>query len=166
MRLREYAVTMAAYNTWMNERLFQCAAKLDDEQRRRDLGAFFKSVHGTLNHILLGDRAWLDRFTGRPVQMKTAGDELYADFDALRRARSATDQQIERWATTLGDTFADAPYSFHSVVYQRDRTTPGWVAIAHLFNHQTHHRGQVTTLLMQLGVDPGITDLPWMPMLD
>ena len=76
------------------------------------------------------------------------------------------DGAIARWAATTDDDFAARPFPFHSVTYGRDRVVPGWAAVTHLFNHQAHHRGQVTTLLKQLGQDPGVTDLPWMPFFD
>ncbi len=166
MNIREYATGLATYNTWMNEKVYACSADLPDADRRRDLGAFFKSIHGTLNHILVADEAWLQRFRGQPVTMLSPSQELHSDFDDLRRARRAMDQEIAAWAEGLTDLFADRPFSFYSVTYKKDRVVPGWVAIAHVFNHQTHHRGQVTTLLKQLGKDPGVTDLPWMPHFD
>ncbi|HET9062524.1 MAG TPA: DinB family protein, partial [Candidatus Binatia bacterium] len=87
MRIREYATAMAAYNQWMNEKLYATAGELTDAERKRDLGAFFKSIHGTLNHILLGDLWWMQRFHGEPLEKKRLGDELYADFGALSAAR-------------------------------------------------------------------------------
>jgi uncharacterized damage-inducible protein DinB len=166
MRISEYASGLATYNAWMNERLFACAAELSDAQRKQDLGAFFKSLHGTLNHILVADESWLQRFRGQPVTMTSAAQEKHADFEALRVARRAMDAEIAAWAAALPDDFADRPFPFYSVAYRKNRVIPGWAAVAHLFNHQTHHRGQATTLLMQLGKDPGATDLPWMPAFD
>lgn len=166
MHLRDYALGMAAYNGWMNDKLYAAAATLTDDERKRDLGAFFKSVHGTLNHLLLGDQSWLQRFRGEAVTMKTPADELHAGFDELRQARRVMDEEIARFAAGLDDAFADAPFAFWSVTYGRHRVIPGWAAVTHMFNHQTHHRGQVTTLLKQLGRDPGVTDIPWMPYFD
>jgi uncharacterized damage-inducible protein DinB len=165
MDIREYASKMAAYNRWMNEKIYACAAELSDEERKRDLGAFFKSLHGTLNHLLLGDQAWMQRMHGEPVTMKSPADELHAEFDALRSARVQMDDRLEAWAGTLTETFASTPYRFFSVTYQRELALPGWSLVVHVFNHQTHHRGQATTLLMQLGKDPGVTDFSWMPSL-
>jgi uncharacterized damage-inducible protein DinB len=166
MRLREQAVALAAYNSWMNEKVYAAAALLTDEERKRDLGAFFRSVHGSLNHILLGDRAWLQRFRGEQVTMTSPTDELYGAFEKLRSARRVTDLDIEQFAQGIEDDFADAPFRFWSVTYGKERVVPGWAAVMHMFNHQTHHRGQVTTLLIQLGQDVGVTDLPWMPHFD
>ena len=157
---------MAGYNGWMNEKLYGAAALLSDEERKRDLGAFFKSVHGTLGHILLGDQSWLQRFRGQPVTMTSPADEIYARFDELQAARWQMDGEIAHWAEGLTDELGSAPFRFWSVTYQKERVIPGWAAVAHMFNHQTHHRGQATTLLTQLGKDVGITDLPWMPHFD
>ena len=161
---------LARYNTWMNTRLYDVAAALPDEARWRDLGAFFRSVHGTLNHLLLTDRAWLGRFThdpaisesrdadGRPIAVGSLDQELYADFAVLRRERERTDRAIEAWTGGLDDAALAAPLRYRtSAGVACDH--PLWWAVTHFFNHQTHHRGQVTTLLKQLGHDPGVTDL-------
>ena len=165
MKVKSYACGMAAYNRWMNEKIYACAAQLTDEVRKRDMGAFFGSIHGTLNHIYIGDEAWMQRLNGEPVSMKSPAEERYADFDELRSARQQLDDRIDRWADSLTDEFADSMFKFRSVTYQRDIELPAWAAITQVFNHQTHHRGQVTTLLKQLGIDPGPTDIPVMPGL-
>jgi uncharacterized damage-inducible protein DinB len=157
------AKTMASYNRWMNEQLYGCCAGLTDEERKRDAGAFFKSIHGTLNHILLGDRIWLGRFTGKPYAVASLGQELYADFDELRAERRKMDAAIVAWGDSLTDADFDRELSYTSVVNPKPRRYPFWFAAAQLFNHQTHHRGQVTTLLSQRGIDPGVTDLIWLP---
>jgi uncharacterized damage-inducible protein DinB len=156
---------MAAYNRWMNGNVYDACAKLSDEERKRDAGAFFKSIHGTLNHLLLGDRVWLGRFIGVPFPVKALSQELYADFDELRAERTKTDEDIIAWAGSLSDAEFDGQLSYMSTVNPQLRTYPFWVAVAGFFNHQTHHRGQVTTLLMQQGIDPGVTDLIWLPQL-
>ncbi len=163
---RTYSSMMAAYNAWMNESVYRSAAQLTDEERCREMGAFFGSIHATLNHILIGDQAWMQRFTGEAVTMKSAQDQPYADFNALWNARRQLDRNISDWADAIDTEWGNGVLDFHSVVYQKDRSLPMWAAIVHMFNHQTHHRGQVTTLLKQLGKDPGITDLPWMPFFD
>jgi uncharacterized damage-inducible protein DinB len=149
---------LARYNRWMNDKLFVVAAGLSDEERKRDLGAFFGSVHGTLNHILLADRIWLGRFgAGARVQPSSMGQELYADFGELRDARERTDDAIDAYVAGLDDASLAGPVTYPRGAIEVEH--PLWYAVLHLFNHQTHHRGQVTTLLMQLGRDPGVTDL-------
>jgi uncharacterized damage-inducible protein DinB len=166
MNLRTYAISMAQYNAWMNESLYSKAATLSDEQRKRDLGAFFKSLHGTFNHLLLADGAWMMRFRGEKPQIGSMADEVHSDFDQLYAARRAMDHEILEWARALDPAKADSDFYFYSVAFQKEITIPYATTVMHVFNHQTHHRGQATTLLKQLGVDPGPTDLPWMPKSD
>jgi uncharacterized damage-inducible protein DinB len=156
---------MARYNQWMNERLYELCARLSDADRKRDVGAFFKSIHGTLNHLLLGDRIWMGRFTGQPLVFTSLAQELHADFDELRAERASTDRSIVAWAQSLSDADFTRELSYTSVVKPQPRRYPFWFAVAHFFNHQTHHRGQLTTLLSQRGLDPGVTDLIWLPEL-
>jgi uncharacterized damage-inducible protein DinB len=156
---------LARYNTWMNGRLYALAATLPDAERRVDRRAFFRSIHGTLNHLLYGDLAWLSRFTGRPSEMPPLGVDLYSDFADLRRRRDEVDTEIVAWAESLTPEWLQAPFTYTSKVDGKSRTLPAWILAVHLFNHQTHHRGQLTTLLSQAGVDPGVTDIPWMPAL-
>jgi uncharacterized damage-inducible protein DinB len=159
----EYPRAMARYNRWMNERLYECCAGIPDAERKRDAGAFFKSIHGTLNHLLLADRVWMGRFAGPPFTPRSLGDELYADFTHLRRERAKTDDAIDAWVATLTDEKLRGELRYTSIVNPAPRTIPMALAVTHFFNHQTHHRGQLTTLLMQQGVDPGVTDLMWAP---
>jgi len=163
----EWARALAGYNRWMNERLYEVCAGLPDAERRRDAGAFFGSIHGTLNHLLLADLIWLGRFEGEPYTgFETLADELHADFEALRRARAATDDRIDAFAARLDAAALAAELEFTSFVTPRERSFPLWVLVTHFFNHQTHHRGQLTTLLSQGGHDPGVTDLMWLPGLE
>lgn len=160
---REYCSMLARYNRWMNERLYALCAELDDAERRRDLGAFFRSVHGTLNHLLWADLMWLSRFTGRPRPTTRIDEPVHEDFEALCRERVAVDREISEWAGTIDEAWLAAPFTWVSGADRSERTQPAWLLVVHFFQHQTHHRGQLTTLLMQLGRDPGVTDLPWMP---
>lgn len=159
----EQARDMAAYNRWMNERLYDACAELTDEQRRRDCGAFFKSVHGTLNHLLLTDQIWLGRFQDQPFAFNSLDQELHHDFDELRAAREAVDQRIIDWAGSLTESDLVSTLRYTSAVNPKPRKYEMWLAVTHFFNHQTHHRGQITTLLSQFGKDYGVTDLVWLP---
>ena len=160
---RDYGRLLARYNRWMNERLYSVCARIDDRERKRDLGAFFRSVHGTLNHLLWADLMWLSRFTGRPRPSTRIDEPLHDDFDELRRTRDAVDAEIFDWVETLEPDWLARPFTWVSGTDRSERTLPAWTLVVHFFQHQTHHRGQLTTLLMQLGHDPGVTDLPWMP---
>jgi uncharacterized damage-inducible protein DinB len=156
--------TMAEYNQWMNQKLYAICAEIPDAVRKEDRGAFFRSIHGTLNHLLVGDRIWMGRFTEQPFTAKVS-DELYSDFAELQQAREMTDQHILDWASHLTDAWLQQDFTYISGIDRKTRTLPAWLLVTHLFNHQTHHRGQLTTLLNQLGYDLGVTDLPWLPSL-
>lgn len=158
--------TLAAYNRWMNGRLYESCAQLTVEQLKRDVGAFFKSIHGTLNHLLLADRIWMGRFTGAPISVTSLSEELYADFAELRNAREDEDARIEAWVGQLMKDQLEGNLTYVSQVNPQSRRYPLWLAVTHFFNHQTHHRGQVTTMLSQFGIDPGLTDLIWMPRVE
>lgn len=148
----------ARYNTLANQTLYQACAALSEEERRRDLRAFFKSVHGTLNHLLLGDRIWMFRFEGGNHPSTDLGAILYDNFETLRAQRAAMDARIE-------SLFGDPPQGFfeRGVRYINnagiDTVDPLEVIVPHVFNHQTHHRAQVHTLLSQLGHAPPVLDL-------
>ncbi|WP_151634336.1 DinB family protein [Noviherbaspirillum aerium] len=164
----DYARTMAGYNRWMNGKLYASGDRLSDEQRKSDRGAFFKSLHGTLNHLLWADFMWLGRFVhGTPLEKPypkvPVGTLLHEDWDRLKTARASLDEDIARWADSLAMEWLAADFSWYSGLTQTTRTKPAWLLVAHFFNHQTHHRGQATTLLAQFGIDPGSTDLAFMP---
>jgi uncharacterized damage-inducible protein DinB len=149
---------MARYNRWMNEKLYALAGELSDEERKRPMGAFFGSIHGTFNHLLLSDRVWLARFgMGAPPEIKSLADELFSNFDELRRERAATDAVIDDYVAALQPEQLAAPLAYRTVRGD-PRSHALCIALSHWFNHQTHHRGQATTLFMQLGRDPGVTD--------
>jgi uncharacterized damage-inducible protein DinB len=154
---------MAQYNQWMNERLYALCAGLSDEALKEDRQAPFASIHGTLNHLMVGDRIWLGRFVGRPFVVSSLDQELYVEFDELRAARHELDREILAWAGTLDEAQLAADLVFTTVVSPARRTLPLWYAVQHFYNHQTHHRGQLTTLLSQAGLDIGVTDLLMLP---
>lgn len=159
----QYCQLMARYNRWMNERLYALLREFTDEERKRERGAFFGSMHGTLNHVLWGDRIWLGRFIDEPCTHPAFGADMYADFGELARQREVTDRRILDWAGNVTPAWLEAPLRYTSKVDGRTRELPRTVAVVQLFNHGTHHRGQLTTLIRQAGRDPGETDLPWLP---
>jgi uncharacterized damage-inducible protein DinB len=168
MMTPHYAQTMARYNRWMNEKIYAACDQLTDAERKADCGAFFKSIHATLNHLIWGDYVWIGRFTkGTPLEkvypQAAVGTELYADWHALKSARLAMDADIHAWAAVVDPDWLQRDFSWYSGLAKATRTMPAWLLAAHLFNHQTHHRGQVTTLLSQRGIDPGDTDLMLLP---
>jgi uncharacterized damage-inducible protein DinB len=160
----------AGYNARFNRQLFDLVAELPPDVRTRDAGAFFGSIEATLNHILLADRIWLGRFrnSGSSFPALEEADLVYAfsslrdtvagDFATLAAERIATDQVILAWIEDLTDEALTGTLRYR-MSNGTEREHALWIAVSHLFNHQTHHRGQVTTLLSQAGVDPGVTDL-------
>jgi uncharacterized damage-inducible protein DinB len=151
----------------MNDKLYGLAATLSDEARKRDCGAFFKSIHGTLNHLLWADRAFVVRLLelNQPITGKPS-DILFEDFAAMQAERTRLDATISDWAEQLTEGRLSEHHELVSIVYRRRRRTPRYLMAVQMFNHQTHHRGQLTTLLTQLGLDVGSTDLPFMPFAD
>lgn len=154
---------MAAYNRWMNGKLYALCAQLPDAERKKDCGAFFKSIHGTLNHLLLADKVWLGRFTGNPVHYPRLDLELHSEFEALAEERRQLDDAIVAWAASLSDETLAGELRYTSMVSPEPRRYEMWLVVTHFFNHQTHHRGQLTTLLCQFGLDIGVTDLIMLP---
>ena len=158
---------MAQYNRWMNLKIFTVCEDIPDSERKRDMGAFFKSIHGTLNHILYGDIAWLERLRDNSYKPRNVENNLlYADFEALKGKREETDREIIEWADSLYPEYLKQDHTYKSNVDNKTRNLPVWVLATHMFNHQTHHRGQVTTLIKQLGYEPGVTDIPWLSVLN
>ena len=155
--------TLSRYNRWMNERLYAVCAEIPDAERKRDRGAFFESIHGTLNHLLLTDKLWLGRFLADPFPVESLDQELHADFDALRAERERTDAVIIEYVDGLDEAAIDRKFRFTTIVDPAERAYILRHVLLHFFNHQTHHRGQLTTLISQAGHEPGVTDLMWLP---
>lgn len=162
---REHALTLARYNRWMNEKLYAACAGLSDAERKAERGAFFGSIHRTLNHLLVGDLIWLSRFTGSSREGLHIDRPLHDAHEALQVHRCQTDEALIAFAGGLRPEWLAADFEVHSSAYGVYRR-PAWLFVIHLFNHQTHHRGQITTLLSQQGIDIGATDLPVLPWHD
>lgn len=156
---------MAAYNQWMNSRIMAACSAIPAADRTRDMGAFFKSLHGTLDHILWADLIWMGRFEGTAAPAAKGEGLLHPDWDELVADRAAADAHITQWAAALTPEWLAAPLTYVTRFNPHRWTMPAGVLVTHMFNHATHHRGQATTLMMQLGVDPGVTDLPALPGL-
>lgn len=162
---------LARYNHWFNQRLYAACEQLPDEERKRERGAFFGSIHNTLNHLVWGDQTWLKRFAVQGLEFPSLGGDLldlpegathgavlYPDWIALRAQRERLDEAIDAWVRDMPGDFPLRVMRYSNSKGVK-REHPMWQALTHFFNHQTHHRGQVTTLLAQAGVDPGVTDL-------
>lgn len=150
---------MAAYNRWANRRLYDADAALPDEDYRRPAGAFFGSLHGTLNHLLATDRIWMRRMTGTGDAPDKLNAILFERLEDLRAAREREDERIIAHVAGLADADLDADFEYATTKGKPQRQ-PRWEALVHLFNHQTHHRGQAHAILTRLGVpEPRSLDL-------
>jgi uncharacterized damage-inducible protein DinB len=161
----DYPKLMARYNTWQNQSLYREAGRLSDAERKANRGAFFGSIHGTLTHLIWGDMAWLHRFTGDEafkLPLGSIADSITSvpNWDDLVARRAALDARIERWADTLTPETLAGDLTYHSVATGKTHAKPRWAMIAHMFNHQTHHRGQVHAMLTACGLAPDDTDIP------
>lgn len=156
--MKEHFQALAGYNQWANGRLYDAAARLSDDEYRADRGAFFGSVHRTLNHLLVTDRIWLGRFVGRQVDYALDA-VLFEMLPQLRAAREAEDERLIEYVEGLDEA------GLAGVFRYRRASTPEMFeqelapALAHLFNHQAHHRGQVHALLTGLGQESTVLDL-------
>ena len=163
---RAYVQRMARYNRWQNENLYGTADRLSDAERRRERGAFFGSIHKTLSHLLWADNIQMSRFTSdvpKPAASIPESISLYPDWSALKDERGRFDRMIIGWADSVDDEWLADDLSYVSAAIGREVTKPCWLLVAHLFNHQTHHRGQVHCMLTQAGGKPSDTDLPFLP---
>lgn len=170
MSLKDHFVMLASYNQWMNSKVYEAAGHLSATDLAKGRGAFFGSILGTLNHILVADTIWLKRFATHPscvVSLREVADLpkpttldqiVFEDFGRLSEHRSWLDQRIIDWVAELSDGDLDVVLS-----YRNSKGIPAnkrySSLVLHFFNHHTHHRGQVSTLLSQAGVDIGVTDL-------
>ncbi len=149
----------AAYNGWANRLLYQAAERLSDEQFRADRGAFFKSVHGTLSHLLVTDRIWLQRFSGQGVAGSGLDAMPYGLLSDLRQARETEDGRITAYVAGLTAADLDRTISYTRVSSREAIVQPLGPALAHFFNHQTHHRGQAHCLMTGLVGEAPALDL-------
>lgn len=157
--MQSHFTTLATYNAWANARLYAAARALPDDQYRKNVGAFFGSLHGTLNHLLVADRIWLRRFTGEGEAPSKLNAILHEDFASLEAARKAEDARIIRYVGGLadGEIDKDLDYATTTGAPHRNKLKD---LLTHLFNHQTHHRGQAHAILTVLGVsEPPPLDL-------
>ena len=160
-----YVSRMTRYNRWQNENLYGVAERLSDDERRRDRGAFFGSIHNTLSHLLWGDCQWMSRFSDwpKPAVGIPGSVSLYPDWNGLRQERQTADAKLIDWADKLDPSWIAGDMTWFSGAIQKEVTKPRWQLVTHFFNHQTHHRGQVHAMLTQAGGKPHDTDLFVMP---
>lgn len=160
----------ADYNKLMNQRMMESAGRLTEEQLKSDRGAFFKSVLGTLNHILVGDIIWLKRFCSHPASKKalqyvgtldhpqSLDTILFSELTNLKEEREKIDEILIDWITGLSEGDIEDYISYQNMAGKAQKKQLESL-ISHLFLHQVHHRGQATTLISQSGIDFGETDI-------
>jgi len=149
--MKQHFMMFAAYNQWANGRIYAAAADLDEEEFNRDVGAFFGSLMGTLNHLLAADRIWMKRFTGEGDAPTALDAVLHRTLPDLRTAREAEDRRIIDWLAGLSDKALSGRFTYMTVSDMRTVSQRLAPALAHVFNHQTHHRGQAHMILTVLG---------------
>ena len=164
----DYCRTMAAYNSWQNRSLVGAASGLPEAERLAPRGAFFGSIQGTLVHLLWGDTVWMSRFDGweKPATPIAESPGYVSDWDDYVRRRAEADARIEDWAGRVTAAWLAGTQTWYSGSQGRDVTRPTAFNVAHFFNHQTHHRGQVHAMLTAAGARPGDTDLFVLPGMD
>ncbi|WP_084005383.1 DinB family protein [Gilvimarinus polysaccharolyticus] len=179
MDLHHHIRLMAGYNQRLNHQVFSAAARLDADALAADTGAFFGSIMGTLNHMVVTDLLWLARFAQHASSYKSLqalselptperlDQQLYPTFAALGAARGLIDSVIIEWSVDeLQSSDLQRSLTYHNSQGEASERDFGEL-VMHLFNHQTHHRGQASTLLNQRGLDIGVTDfLIDIPRLD
>lgn len=156
--LQKHFQMLARYNTLANRRIYDACALLSDAERKRIRPAFFKSIHGTLNHIMVGDRIWLTRFVGEKIPSTGLDAILYEDFAELSAVRTLEDRRIENFAAGLNEEFIKGTIKYvnnQGKLYE-DQVE---LLITHFFNHQTHHRGQIHDMLTQTEIAPPVLDM-------
>ncbi|MBU1317347.1 MAG: DinB family protein [Alphaproteobacteria bacterium] len=157
--MRRHFQMFADYNRWANALVYEACAELTEAEYRADQGAFFGSAHRTLNHLLCADRIWMKRVTGSGEAPTALDTILHEDFAALREARIAEDQRIIDWIETLDEGKLAASFTYSPISSSTVITQPLGPVLAHVFNHQTHHRGQVHMILTSLGRPSVVLDL-------
>jgi len=154
--MKQHFMMFAAYNQWANARIYDAAHDLTDEEFNRPVGAFFGSLMGTLNHLLATDRIWMKRFTGEGDAPAALDAILHRGLGALGAAREAEDRRIADWVGGLSEKALAGRFTYMTMTDMRTISQRLAPALAHLFNHQTHHRGQAHTILTMLG-KPSVT---------
>ena len=157
----DYVRSMAAYNAEMNRRLYAAAGRLPDETRRADRGAFWGSIHGTLSHLVWADQMWMSRFDNwpKPDVAVPESARYVADFATMQTRRIDIDTRMQTWADALDPDWLAGDLHWYSGAAGRDMHDTRARLVVHLFNHQTHHRGQAHALITAAGEKTGDTDI-------
>jgi uncharacterized damage-inducible protein DinB len=160
-----YVQGFARYNQWQNRSLYREAGLLDDAARKRDRGAFFDSIHGTLCHLFWGDTIWMSRFVDWPTPDVAGSDSStwFNDWDSMAAARVTFDAKLIDWAESVEQGWLESEMTWTSSINPEEQSGGVAKLLVHFFNHQTHHRGQVHAMLTGAGRAPDDTDIIFMP---
>lgn len=165
LQMLEIYSSLALYNGWMNQKFLSQCSQISDETRKKPSGTPFGSIHGVWNHILLADRLWLARFEGKNVPALKLSDELYADWEEFKIERAQTDTHICDFVALQTIESLSQIFEWTSIAVPKHHALTFGLVLTHFFNHQTHHRGQISALMEQNGLDCGVTDFPYTPGL-
>ncbi|MEL7175712.1 MAG: DinB family protein [Pseudomonadota bacterium] len=165
---REYCVTMARYSQWQNREMLKTLETLPVEELTKERGAFFGSIMGTINHLLWADQMWMSRFdrSKGPGGGIPESRDLTPTLAVWGAERFQTDGRILLWAEQVKSLDLVGDLKWFSGALGQSISRPAAVCIIHMFNHQTHHRGQVHAMMTQAGLSPAATDIPFMPEED
>ncbi len=144
---------LARYNALANQRIYSACAELTDAERKQIRPAFFQSIHNTLNHIMVGDRLWMARFSGNKIASTGLDTILYENFDQLWENRQIEDTKIEDFFQKFDETRFDQTICYRNSA-GNIHDDPIDILIMHFFNHQTHHRGQIHGCNSESDFDP------------
>ena len=163
MVTNEYLLEMAAYTRWQNDNLYQNCEEIGRDERMRDRGMFFSSIHNTLDHICLVNRNILSFLDGNLPERKPRGHATWPDWEDLKSIRLEQENLLSMGARDWTQTWLMENAINLDPEGKEFPAVPRWVMVVQLFNHQTHHRSQVTNALYAMGIDYGSTDIPWRP---
>lgn len=158
-----YVVEMASYSRWQNDNIYRICDEIGPDERLRDRGLFFGSIHHTLDHICLVNQSILSFLEGVMPARAPYDQVTWSDWDALKAVRLTQDDRLAEGGRDWTEAWLAEEIVMKSPRLDDPPTFPRWVMVVQLFNHQTHHRSQVTSAFHAMGVDYGATDIPWRP---
>ena len=150
---------LANFNTWANEKIMTSCKKLTETEYKKDRRAFFSSIHGTLNHLLVVDRAYISRIEGKDHGLKSLDQILYGNLFQLEEARIKEDKRLVDLVNNLSEESIHKEITYNGFETGKTTYTINTILIT-LFNHQTHHRGQIHNMLSQAGIKIPQVDIP------
>ncbi|MDV4169647.1 DinB family protein [Rhodovulum sp. FJ3] len=163
MITNEYIDEMATYARWQNDNIYRCCEEIGPEERKRDRGMFFGSIHNTLDHICVVNRSILTLLNGTLPERNPPGHAVWSDWEELKSVRLEQDDLLSKGGQEWTKDWLAEKTTNRDPHGDDLPAIPRWVMVVQLFNHQTHHRSQVTSALHSMGIDYGATDIPWRP---